>query len=179
MGHLALESESSLPMDAAPSQDSPASDPPRNLYFGAEDWLARKPDINEQDLARVRNQRHGLVGRVTHKAERLITAVSKTLRDFDGTGNVDMTLDHIEQTILDLRKLTTNLVADVSEAIDRYGDGLDEQGTKDAAGVVAPAEPAGPKPGPGMRRLDGVLDSHSEQLAAFDRAAAAARMSVR
>lgn len=130
---------------------------PRNLYFGAEDWVAKKPDISEKDLAHVRNQRHVLIGHVTHKAERLIAAVSKSLRDFDATGNADMVLDHIEQTILDLQKLSTNLVEDVSAAIDRYGDAMDALAAAEApqipAAVVEPTPQApaaaGPKPGPG------------------------------
>jgi hypothetical protein len=145
-------------------------DHPRNLYFGAEDWKATKPEISEQDLAHVRNQRHILIGHVTHKAERLISAVGKTLRDFDGTGNADMALDHIEQTILDLQKLATNLVEDVSAAVDRYGDGMEALAEADAspetpAAAVEPTPQAPAAAGPHLR-LDGTPGPSPAQVAA-------------
>ena len=133
-------------------------DHPRNLYFGAEDWKAMKPEISEQDLAHVRNQRHALIGHVTHKAERLIAAVSKSLRDFDATGNADMVLDHIEQTILDLQKLSTNLVEDVSAAVDRYGDGVDALAANespDTPAVAVEPTPQAPAAAGTNLRLDG------------------------
>lgn len=107
-------------MDAVPSQGCPATDFPRNLYFGAEDWRARRPDISDNELALLRNKRHNLVGQVTHSAERLIAAVSKSLRQFDATGNAGDVLDHIDAVREDLAKLTQNLVTDIEEAEDRY-----------------------------------------------------------
>ncbi|QWY84242.1 hypothetical protein QEO77_gp61 [Arthrobacter phage Zaheer] len=107
-------------MDAVPSQGCPDTDFPRNLYFGAEDWKARRPDISDNDLAVLRNKRHNLVGQVTQSAERLITAVSKSLRQFDATGNAGDTLDHIDAVREDLAKLTQNLVTDIEDAEERY-----------------------------------------------------------
>ena len=151
---------------------------PRNLYFGAEDWKAKKPDISEKDLGHVRNQRHVLIGHVTHKAERLIAAVSKSLRDFDATGNADMVLDHIEQTMLDLRKLSTNLVEDVSAAVDRYGDAMDALAEEDAqpAGHETPAAAVEPTPqAPAAagtnKRVDGAPGPSPAQVAAIVNAA--------
>lgn len=106
-------------MDAPRSQGALATDLPRSLYFGAVDWLAAKPGITEQDLAQVRNQRHGLVGHVTNKAEKLIAA-ARTLRDFDTTGNAGAALDHLEAIRDDLFKITTNLINEVEDAEARY-----------------------------------------------------------
>lgn len=126
------------------------NDLPRNLYFGAEDWLAAKPGITDQDLAHVRNQRHQLVGHVTHKAEKLLAAV-RTLKDFDTTGNAGAALDHIEAIRDDLQKLTTNLVTDVEDAEARYDQHATPE-TPAAAVEPTPQAPAaaGPKPGPGL-----------------------------
>ncbi|QYC54960.1 hypothetical protein SEA_POPPER_43 [Arthrobacter phage Popper] len=106
-------------MDASRSQGALVTELPRSLYFGAVDWLAAKPGITEQDLAQVRNQRHGLVAHVTNKAEKLIAA-ARTLRDFDTTGNAGAALDHLEAIRDDLFKITTNLINEVEDAEARY-----------------------------------------------------------
>ena len=105
-------------MDAQRAQGT-AGELPRNLYFGGEDVVAAKPNITDQELALVRNQRHNLVGQVTHKTEKLLAA-ARSLRDFDTTGNAGAALDHIEAIRDDLTKLTTNLINDVEDAEARY-----------------------------------------------------------
>lgn len=136
-------------MDASRSQGALVTELPRNLYFGAEDWLAAKPEIAEKDIAVIRNQRHNLVGHVTHKAEKLIAAV-RSLRDFDTTGNAGAALDHIEAIRDDLMKITANLITDVETAENRY-DRRSTPETPAAAVEPTPQAPAaaGPKPGPG------------------------------
>jgi hypothetical protein len=150
-----------------------SNDLPRNLYFGAEDWLAAKPGITDQDLAHVRNQRHQLVGHVAHKAEKLLAAV-RTLRDFDTTGNATTALDHIEAVRDDLQKLTTNLVTDVEDAEARY----DQHSTPETpAAAVEPTPQAPAAAGPHVR-LEGTPGPSPAQVAArinaalVDRAAA-------
>jgi hypothetical protein len=133
-------------MDARSSQGPATSGLPRNLYFGAEDWLAQQPAIKESDLALVRNQRHNLVSHVTHKAEKLLAGL-RALKDFDATGNAGSTLDHIEALRDDIAKLTTNLIRDIEQAEERFELAL----RVDVAHDRAPQPPttAGPKPGPG------------------------------
>lgn len=130
-------------MDARTSQGPAAAELPRNLFFGAEDWIALQPNITDRDLALVRNQRHNMVGHVTHKAERLLAAV-RSLKDFDGTGNAGSSLDHIEAIRDDLAKLTTNLIHDVEDAEARYEAAtssavIDEDANADAAVEDPPA----------------------------------------
>lgn len=155
-------------MDAPRNPEPQTIDLPRNLYFGAEDWLAKKPGMNEQDLAHIRNQRHVLVGHVTHKAEKLISAV-KSVRDFDVTGNAGSVLDHIEAVRDDLAKLTANLVTDVEAAEARYEAHTDVpfELVPDVP-APAPTDAQTPKPGPGpvIVHLPGT----------YDLAAAAARI---
>ncbi|MET4095142.1 hypothetical protein [Arthrobacter sp. UYCu712] len=124
-------------MDARSPSESP-TDLPRNLYFGAEDWVALQPSITDKDLALVRNQRHALVGHVTHKAERLLASV-RTLKDFDGTGNAGAALAHVEVLVQDLFKLTTNLLIEIEQSEARYETAIleasDEQEEREDAGV--------------------------------------------
>lgn len=136
-------------MEARTSQGPAVAELPRNLFFGAEDWIAQQPLITERDLALVRNQRHVMVGHVTHKAERLLAAV-RSLKDFDGTGNAGSALDHIEVLSVDLAKLTTNLIHDVEEAEERYE--LAKRVVIDEAAVAAPA-PATTEPGPVINHI--------------------------
>ncbi|WP_160665378.1 hypothetical protein [Pseudarthrobacter sp. ATCC 49987] len=157
-------------MDARTSQGPATSELPRNLYFGAEDVVAQQPSITDANLALVRNQRHVLVGHVTHKAEKLLSGV-RALKDFDATGNAGSTLDHLEALRDDLGKLTTNLIHDIEQAEERYElatrVSLDEVADVAAPKTPAAVEPtpqaptaAGPKPSPGLaaaNRRDEIL----------------------
>jgi len=148
-------------MDARTSQSPAGWDFPRSLYFGAEDWLAKQPTISETDLAHVRNQRHTLVGHVSHKAEKLLAGL-RALKDFDATGNAGDTLDHIEALRDDVLKLTTNLIRDIEQAEERYAAAAESSPQTPAAVEPTPQAPtaAGPKPGPGKAasdRLRGLL----------------------
>lgn len=144
-------------MDARTSQGPATPALPRSLYFGAKDWVAQHPAITDGDLALVRNQRHVLIGRVTHKAEKLLSGL-RALKEFDATGNAGSTLDHIEALRDDLGKLTTNLVRDIEQAEERYElaqHTAHDEASDDAPKTPAAVEPsptvpaaAGPKPGP-------------------------------
>lgn len=120
-----------------------ATELPRSLYFGAIDWLEAKPGISEQDLAQVRNQRHGLVAHVTNKAEKLIAA-ARTLRDFDTTGNAGAALDHLEAIRDDLFKITTNLINEVEDAEARYEKHSAPQPAETPAAAVEPSPQQAP-----------------------------------
>ena len=122
---------------------------PRNLYFGAEDWLAMQGTVSDTDLAHVRNQRHALVGHVSHKAEKLLAGL-RALKDFDATGNAGSTLDHLEALRDDVSNLVANLVRDIEQAEDRYAPRFEPSPTTPAAVEPIPQAPAaaGPKPGP-------------------------------
>lgn len=144
-------------MDARTSQGPAAPELPRNLYFGAEDVVAQQPSITDSDLALVRNQRHVLVGHVTHKAEKLLSGL-RALKEFDATGNAGSTLDHLEALRDDFYKLAANLIQDIEQAEVRYEQAHRHTAAADAAAPHTPAavEPtpqaptaAGPKPGPG------------------------------
>ncbi len=144
-------------MDAPAAQETPLFDTPRNLYFGAEDWLAKKPGMTEQELGHIKNQRHGLVAGVAHKAEKLIAATGRSTRDFDQTGTITAVLDHIEALRDDLFKLTNELVRDIENADARYTDVVEARVHRDitaargaADGQTLASVPAPtPKPGPG------------------------------
>lgn len=140
-------------MDARTSQGPATSELPRNLYFSAEDVVAQQPAIKDADLALVRNQRHVLIGHVTHKTEKLLSGL-RALKDFDATGNAGSTLDHIEALCDDVFKLSTNLIHDIEQAEERYE--LAHRNATDTPETPPAAEPspqapaaAGPKPGPG------------------------------
>jgi len=158
-------------MDARTSQGSASPELPRSLYFGAEDWLAKQPAISETDIAHVRNQRHTLVGHVSHKAEKLLAGL-RALKDFDATGNAGNTLDHIEALRDDVFKLTTNLVRDIEQAEDRYLSRDEPSPATPAAVEPTPQAPtaAGPKPGPGP-----VILNVERTSSAIDAAVIAAR----
>ena len=162
-------------MDASSSQASPEVDPPRHLFFGAEDRrLGGRAGLEEKYLVMERARRHQLAEHVINTANQLASAV-RTLRAFDRTGNADMALDHIEQTFADLKKQTNNLVNEVTGSVDRYGDELEKLAFRDIAAAREATDaqtpqrgPAvvhhvvtGPKPGPGpvhpYDRLDEIM----------------------
>ena len=168
-------------MDARTSQGPVTPELPRSLYFGAEDVVVQQPAIKDADLALVRNQRHVLVGHVTHKAEKLLAGL-RALKDFDATGNAGSTLDHIEALRDDVYKLSTNLINDIEQAEERYEahrGPTDAQPTDPAApNTPAPVEPtpqaptaAGPKPGPIVLHVESTTPAIDAAVLAHRRAA--------
>ena len=107
-------------MDTSRAQRQDLSQPPRNLYFGAEDLKTTGPDgTADKMLPHHRARRFKLSEHVIEQANNLANSV-RTLRPFDKTGNAGLALDHIEDTMADLQKLTRNLVTDVEEAEERW-----------------------------------------------------------
>ncbi|UVF61157.1 hypothetical protein SEA_AOKA_34 [Arthrobacter phage Aoka] len=97
---------------------------PRRVYFGAADkqHLAEKkvsggPSVHEIEVGR----RNKLALTVTQRAEDVVGAI-RALRAFDGTGNTEDALDHLQASLQDLNKAHAILVDDVTESIGRYRD---------------------------------------------------------
>ncbi|MBT2594758.1 hypothetical protein [Arthrobacter sp. ISL-72] len=136
-------------MDAQSTPETPAVDPPRHLFFGAEDRRqGGKAGLVDKYLSMEKARRHQLAEHVIVTANQLASAV-RTLRAFDRTGNADMAVDHIEQTFEDLRKYTTNLVNEVNASVDRYGDELEQLAFRDIRAAREASDAQTPKPGPG------------------------------
>jgi hypothetical protein len=139
-------------MDAPTAQETPVVDPPRHLFFSAEDRrLGGKAGLADKYLVMEKARRHQLAEHVINTANQLAAAV-RTLRAFDRTGNADMALDHIEATFEDLRKYTTNLVNEVTASVDRFGDEMEKLAFRDIAAAREATDAQTPKPAP---RLDG------------------------
>lgn len=148
-------------MDASIAQEK-IVEPPRHLFFGVEDRrLGGRAGLADKYLSMEKGRRHQLAEHVISSAIQVANAV-RTLRTFDRTGNADQALDHLTASLDDLVKHTRNLAAEVEQSVDRYGDGIDELDSRDAAEATAalntpaaveptPQAPtaAGPKPGPG------------------------------
>lgn len=135
-------------MDPSTSQASHEADPPRNLFFGAEDRrLGGRAGLEEKYLVMERSRRHNLAEHVINTANQLASSV-RSLRAFDRTGNADMALDHIEATFADLKRHTDNLVNEVTGSVDRYGDELEKLAFRDIADAREATEAQTPKPGP-------------------------------
>lgn len=152
-------------MDAPTAQENPVVDPPRHLFFGAEDRrVGGRTGLEEKHLSIERARRHQLAEHVINTANQLAAAV-RTLRAFDRTGNADMALDHIEATFADLKKVTDNLVNEVSKSVDRYGDELEKLAFRDIAAAREATDAQTPKPGPSpqsvarVRSLNAALDA--------------------
>jgi hypothetical protein len=105
------------------------------MFFGAEDRRAGRTKVEEKVLAPERGYRQGLAEHVITEANHLINAV-RTLRAFDRTGNAEMALDHLQRTLLDLRRHTANLVDEVKASVDRCG--ANDAPPMNSAAVVEP-----------------------------------------
>ncbi|MDN4645385.1 hypothetical protein [Arthrobacter sp. PsM3] len=135
-------------MDARTAQENPVADPPRHLFFGAEDRRqGGRAGLDEKYLVMEKARRHQLAEHVINTANQLASAV-RTLRAFDRTGNAEMALDHIEQTFADLKKYTSNLVNEVTGSVDRFGDELERLAFRDIAAAREATDAQTPKPGP-------------------------------
>lgn len=144
-------------MDAPSSQETPVVDPPRHLFFSAEDRRqGGNAGLTDKYLPMEKSRRHQMAENVIVTANQLASAV-RTLRAFDRTGNADMALDHIEQTFEDLRRFTTLLVNEVTASVDRYGDEVEKRAFEDIAAAREATDAQTPKPGPVINhlRLDG------------------------
>lgn len=160
---------------------------PRHLYFGAEDRLLDGPQqLSEKYVPYERARRQKLVGNAISDAEQLITAL-KAIRSFDTKGNAHHALPQVADALADVVAHTRNLVEDVESSLARFtefGCPPDDGSPPDPAAAVEPtprapavADPK-PKPGPHLASVH-VFDpagSPRDQLAAFDRAATAARL---
>lgn len=149
-------------MDASSAQETPDIVPPRNLFFNVEDrLLGGRTGLTDKHVSVESYRRRQLAEHVINSAIQVANAV-RTLKTFDKTGNADQALSHLECSLTDLCKQTRNLIAEVENSVDRYGDGLDALATRDAAEAAAslntpaaavptpqPPAAAGPKPGPG------------------------------
>jgi hypothetical protein len=152
-------------MDASSSQASPEADPPRHLFFGAEDRrLGGRAGLEDKYLVMEKARRHQLAEHVINTANQLASSV-RTLRAFDRTGNADMALDHIEQTFADLKKHTDNLVNEVTGSVDRYGDEVEKLAFGDIAAAREATDAQIPKPGP----IAIIKVSNSKDVAAVKR----------
>jgi uncharacterized membrane protein YccC len=129
-------------MDAPRTQENPYTEPPRHLFFGAEDRrLGGRAGLTDKYLSMEKARRHQLAEHVINTANQLASAV-RTLRAFDRTGNAEQVLDHIEATFEDLQKQTKNLIDEVSASVDRYGDALEQLAFQDAKDAMQSAPPA-------------------------------------
>lgn len=136
-------------MDAPTAQETPVVDPPRHLFFGAEDRRqGGRAGLDDKYLSMEKARRHQLAEHVINTANQLASAV-RTLRAFDRTGNADMALDHLEQTFVDLKKHTDHLVNEVTGSVDRYGEEMEKLAFRDIAAAREASDAQIPKPGPG------------------------------
>lgn len=174
---------------------------PKDLYFNAEDHNVGPDALPEGELAVIRNRRYAIHRRLCTLLEDLQHA-AKPLKAFDRNGNIGMAAANLMDTALVAQKVLRNLTLDIAEAEQRFREQSDlvesptpaqapvsaeptPQALTDIGSLPAVVEPApqapataGPKPGPHLTTVH-VFDptvSTRDQLAAFDRAAAAGRM---
>lgn len=124
-------------MDASSAQETPDIVPPRNLFFNVEDrLLGGRAGLTDKHVSVESYRRRQLAEHVINSAIQVANAV-RTLKTFDKTGNADQALSHLECSLTDLCKQTRNLIAEVEKSVDRYGDGLNDLATRDAAEAAA------------------------------------------
>ncbi len=133
-------------MDVSRAQRQDLNQPPRNLYFGAED-LKSVDGVADRMHPTHRSRRYRLSEQVVEQARQLMEAI-KAVRYMDRTGNAFQALDHVEDTLTDLTKLTRNLIDDVEQSEERWRkthlggthdtDDTDPEPTPPAAARITP-----------------------------------------